>query len=144
MAVEITKVDVWVAQMADRPGALAKKLETVADAGANLEFMIARRAPDKPGRGVVFMAPLRGARQVAAARRAGLKRAKTMHSLRLVSPDRPGIGANITRALGEAGINMRGVSAAALGRRSVTYFAFDTDADAKQAARILKKTLAGK
>jgi len=144
MAIEITKVDVWVAQMTDRPGALAKKLETVADAGANLEFMIARRAPDKPGREVVFMAPLRGARQVAAARKAGLKKAKTMHSLRLVSPDRPGIGAKMTRALGEAGINMRGVSAAALARRSVTYFAFDNAADAKQAARILKKTLAGK
>ena len=92
MAIEITKVDVWVAQMTDRPGALAEKLETVADAGANLEFMIARRAPDKPGCGVVFMAPLRGARQVAAARKAGLNKAKTMHSLRLVSPDRPGTG----------------------------------------------------
>ena len=144
MAVQISKVDVWVAEMSDRPGALAQKLETVAAAGANLEFMIARRAPDKPGRGVVFMAPLRGTRQVGAARKAGLKRAKTMHSLRLVSPDRPGIGARMTRALGEARINMRGVSAAALGRRSVTYFAFDTEADAKKAARILKKTLSGR
>jgi hypothetical protein len=144
MAVKINKVDVWVAQMADRPGALAQKLETVADAGANLEFMIARRAPDKPGRGVVFMAPLRGARQLAAARKAGLKKAKTMHSLRLVSPDRPGIGAKMTRALGEAGINVRGVSAAALSRRSVTYFAFDTDADAKKAARVVRKALGGR
>jgi len=144
MPVEITKVDVWVAQMTDRPGALAEKLETVANAGANLEFMIARRAPDKPGQGVVFMAPLPGAKQARAARKAGLQKAKTMHSLRLVSPDRPGIGANITRALAEAGINLRGVSAAALGRRSVTYFAFDSAADAKMAARILKKTLAGK
>ena len=62
----------------------------------------------------------------------------------LVSPDRPGIGAKMTRALGEAGINVRGVSAAALSRKSVTYFAFDTDADAKQAARILKKALGGR
>ena len=144
MAIEITKVDVWVAEMTDRPGALAEKLDILANAGANLEFMVARRAPDKPGRGVVFLAPLRGAKQAAAARAAGLKKAKTMHSLRLVSPDRRGTGAKITAALGEAGINLRGVSAAALGRRSVTYFAFDNAADAKQAARILKKTLAGK
>jgi hypothetical protein len=47
----------------------------------------------------------------------------------------------MTRALAEAGINLRGISAAALGRRSTTYFAFDSATDADSAARILRKAL---
>jgi hypothetical protein len=47
----------------------------------------------------------------------------------------------MTRALAAAGINLRGVSAAALGRRTVTYFAFDSAADADNAVRVLKKAL---
>ncbi len=39
-----------------------------------------------------------------------------------------------------SGINLRGVSAAALGRR-VSYFAFDSAADAANAIKLLKKAL---
>jgi hypothetical protein len=44
-------------------------------------------------------------------------------------------------ALAGAGINVRGISAAALGRRAVSYFAFDSAADADAAVRVLRKTL---
>jgi len=47
----------------------------------------------------------------------------------------------MTEALAGAGINLRGISAAALGRRAVSYFAFDSTADADNAMRVLKKTL---
>jgi hypothetical protein len=47
----------------------------------------------------------------------------------------------MTNALAEAGINLRGLSAAALGRRGVSYFAFDSAADADAAIRVLKKAL---
>ena len=49
--------------------------------------------------------------------------------------------AQLCEALADAGINLRGISAAALGRRSVTYFAFDSGADADTAIRVLKKAL---
>ena len=136
---KIAKVDVWAGEMADRPGALARKLNALQDAGANLEFVIARKG--QPGKGVVFMAPLKGAAQVRAAKSAGLAKATSMHSLRLEGPDRRGLGALITAALADAGINLRGLSAAALGRRHVTYFAFDGADDARRAASILKKAL---
>ncbi len=58
-----------------------------------------------------------------------------------MGPDRPGLGAKITKALAEAGINMRGLSAAAMLRRCVVYFAFDTAADANKAAKILSQIL---
>jgi len=47
----------------------------------------------------------------------------------------------MTGALADAGINLRGVSGAAVGRRAVTYFGFDSGADADTAVRTLKKTL---
>ena len=51
--------DVWIASMDDRPGVLANLLTELAEAGADLDFIIARRAPDQPGT-VVFATPLRG------------------------------------------------------------------------------------
>ena len=144
MASQISRVDVWAGNIADRPGGLAKKLEALAEAGASLEFMIARRRPEKPDRAVVFLAPVRGPKQIRAARKAGLSKAATMYSLRLEGPDKPGLGARISDVIAEAGINMRGLSAAAIGRKYVVYFAFDSDADAKMASRILRKTFGGK
>ena len=144
MAIQISKVDVWAGEVEDQPGGLHERLEALSQAGANLEFVIARRAPEKPNTSVVFLAPLRGAAQTRAAKRLGLAKTDSLYSVRLEGPDRPGMGARITQALKDAGINMRGMSAAALGRRCVTYFAFDAADDAKKAARILKKTFAGK
>jgi len=144
MSYAIEKVDVWVGPIEDRPGGLARILETLSRAKANLEFVIARRAPDKPGTAVVFVAPLRGAAQLKAAKAAGLSKSASLHSLRLEGPDKAGIGAAITRALAEANINLRGLSAAALGRRCVVYFAFDTAEDAAKARRVLKSALPAK
>ncbi len=144
MAIQISRVEVWAGNIADSPGGLSKKLDVLAEAGASLEFVIARRRPGTPGRGVVFMAPVRGPRQIRAARKAGLSKAARMHSLRLEGPDKPGLGARISDAIAEAGINMRGLSAAAIGRKCVVYLAFDRDADAKVASRILKRTFGGK
>jgi len=138
MALNVRRVDVWVGSIEDRPGGLAEKLQALADAGAQLEFVIARRAPEKPGTGVVFLTPLKGTRQLKAAKAAGLKKSKSLRSVRVMGPDKPGMGAKITAALAEAGINLRGLSAAAIGRRFVMHIAVDKPADATKAMRILK------
>jgi hypothetical protein len=132
-------VNVWAGTIEDRPGGLAAKLETLAAAGVNLEFIIARRQPGHPGTGVVFVAPIAGAAQSRAAKKAGLTKAGNMFSLRLEGPDKPGIGATASRALANADINMRGFSGAALGRKAAIYFAFDNQADARKASQALKK-----
>ena len=141
MPYSIRKVDVWAAEIYDRPGGLIGKLEALAKAGASLEFIIARRAPDKPGKGVVFLTPVRGAKQTGAAINAGLGTTDSLHSVRVEGPDRPGLGTKMTRALADAGINLRGLSAAALGRKSVAYFAFDSADDAANAIKLLRKAL---
>ena len=68
MAVVITKIDVWSGEIQDRCGGLTEKIEALVGAGVNLEFVIARRAPDKPGTGLVFLAPPQGAAQARAAK----------------------------------------------------------------------------
>jgi hypothetical protein len=141
MAYTVTKVDVWAGEIADRPGGLGSTIEALSSAGANLEFLVSRRSPDRPGTGVVFLTPVKGAKQKNAARAAGLNTTDSLHSVRVEGPDRPGLGTKMTQAIADAGINLRGVSAAALGRRAVTYLAFDNAADANNAIRALKKAL---
>ncbi len=139
MKLGVTKPDVWAASIADRPGGLAAKLAVLANSGANLEFVIARRERSKPGTGVVFVAPLSGAKQTGAAKKAGLKKATSMSPLRVSGPDKPGIGARLTAQLAQAGISLRGLSAASIGKKFVLYLSFDSAADSAKAARLLRQ-----
>ena len=140
MALTVERVDVWAASIKDQPGGLAEKLAPLAKAGADLEFVIARRAPDKPGTGVVFVTPLRGDAQAAAGAKAGFAVADSLHSMRVEDDNKPGIGAELTRKLADAGVNLRGLSAAVIGERFIMYLALDTVEDAEKAVSLLKKT----
>jgi hypothetical protein len=138
MRVDVSHVDVWAASMDDRPGALAEKLDALAQADIDLEFIIARRAPDKPGTGVVFVTPIKGPRQIRAARKAGFEKTRSLHGLRVATGNKPGFGAELTMRLGNAGINLRGLSGAAIGNRAIFHLAFDSSDDASKAKRLLK------
>jgi hypothetical protein len=133
----IEKEDVWVAAIDDRPGGLAGKLSPLADAGADLDFIIARRAPEKPGTGVVFVTPIRGDRETRAATAAGFSVSSHMHALRVEGADVPGIAARVARRLADAGLNLRGLSAAVIGTRVVMHLAFDAEQDAMKARTVL-------
>jgi hypothetical protein len=139
MPYTIDRVDVWAGAIKDRPGGMLKVLESLANAGANLEFVIARRK--KKGTGLIFVAPLKGRKQTKAAKQKGLAKAESLQSLRVEGTDKAGLGARITCALAEAGLNVRGLSAAALGKKSVVYLAFDSRADSTKARKVLKKAL---
>jgi hypothetical protein len=139
MALKVTQTEVWAASIQDKPGGMAEKLEALAKAGAALDFVIARRSPDKPGTGVLFVAPLKGDKAVQAAKAAGFTKTDSLHSVRIEGPDEAGLGARLTRQLADAGINLRGLSAAAIGNRFVCYLALDSAADADKAAELLKK-----
>ena len=93
MAYSVKKVDVWAGEIADRPGGLAEKIQSLSTAGANLEFLIARRAADKPGTGVVFVTPIKGAKQKSAAQGTGFATTDSLHSVRVEGPDKAGLGA---------------------------------------------------
>jgi len=139
MKLDVTRVDIWAAGITDRPGGMAAKLEALSGAGANLEFLIARRCADMPGTGVLFVTPIKGPRQTKAAKAAGFKLSKSLQGLRIGAADQPGLSLKLTRALADAGINLRGASGAAIGKRAVFYLAFDSAADTAKALRLLKK-----
>jgi len=139
MKINVARSDVWAATIEDRPGGLAEKLSALAEGGANLEFVVSRRSPDQPGKGVVFVTPLKGAKQLKAAQGAGFAKSDSLHSVRLEGNDKPGLGAAISKALADAGLNLRGFSAAAFGRRFVGYLALDSAGDATKAISIVKK-----
>lgn len=139
MAYTVKKVEVWAGDIMNRPGALARVLESMRNAGASLEFMVARRVSEETSR--VFLSPIKGVRQKRAAGDVGLVPAAGMHSIRVEGPDRAGLGAAMTRALGDQSINIRGASAAAVGRRAVFYFGFADEAESKKAISALKRAL---
>ncbi len=141
MAYTIKTVEVWAADIVNKPGTLARVLEALAAAGAELEFLIARQAAEHTSR--IFLAPVKGKKQQQAARVVGLSPAAGMHSIRIDGPDRKGLGAEITRAVAAAGVNIRGASAATVGNKNVFYLGFKTEDEAKKAAGAVKKALAG-
>ena len=139
MKLDITRVDVWVAGIEDRPGGLTEKLRGLAQAGANLEFLLARRAPEQPGKAVVFAAPIKGTKQTRAARELGFHKSNSLYGIRVMAPDKPGLGLALTQSLANAGINLRGFSGTVVGKRAVFYIAFDTSADVGKAIRRLNR-----
>lgn len=138
MAYTVRKVEIWIAEIADQVGGLAAKLEALAGAGANLEVVIARRQPQMPGRGIVFVGPVTGAKAHKAAQAAGLTRATDLTALCVEGPNKAGEGHRMARLLAAAGLNMRGLSALALGRKFVAALAFDSATDADTAAKALR------
>jgi hypothetical protein len=138
MVLKVQRVDTWAASLEDTPGSLAGKLTALAKGGVNLQFVIARRAPDKPGTGVVFVTPIEGAGSRRAAHEAGFQKTDSLHTVQVEGPDKAGRGAAMMTALAEGGLNLRGVSAAAIGKKFVSYFALDTTEDAAKAVRLLR------
>jgi len=135
----VERVDIWAATIPDKPGGMAEVLTALSDAGADLQFIIARRAPEEPGKGVVFVTPLRSDAEISAAAQVGFNVTRHLHSVRILGADRPGVAAALTQKLADGGINLRGFSASAIGKQFMAYVAVDTMDDADGVVEILKK-----
>src|SRR5258707_1702005 len=137
MALKATRTDMWTCAVDDRAGGTADKLDLLAKAGANLEMVFARRAPEMPDRGLLFVTPIKGAKAVRAAEAAGITKAPNIISIRVEGGDQPGLGARMSRALGDAGVSFRGLTAIAVGKKFISYLALDNEADATRAIAVL-------
>jgi hypothetical protein len=144
MSLKVTRVDVWSGEIRDQPGGLAGVLGQLGSMGANLEMVVARRQPDRPGSGIVFLAPVKGRKVTAAAAVAGLGPTAGVAALRVEGTDRPGLGGKITGAIADAGINLRGLSAAVVGGRFAAHLAFDSREDAERAAKAIRAAAGAK
>lgn len=137
MALRIHRVQVWSAEIPDKPGAAAGMLECLTRAGADLEFLMTRPHRGKPDISVLFLAPVQGAQQIEAAQAAGLSPARDLAILCVESENRPGIGAQVMTSLAVAGINLRGISISTVAHRMVAYLAFDNEDSARLAIQVL-------
>jgi hypothetical protein len=133
------RVDVWAARIEDKPGSLANILAGLREAGADLNFILARREPDQSGHSVVYVTPLMGDAELEAAATLGFNLAARVHSVRVEGPNQPGLAAALTAKLAAAGLNLRGFSAAVLGTQFILYIGLDSAEDAAKALTILQQ-----
>lgn len=134
----IERVDVWSASIADKTGGLSWLLKGMEEAGADFNFIIARRTPENPGSGVVFVTPIRGDREIKAASTLGFSLTRSVDAVCFEADNRPGAIARLTGLMANAGINIRGLSVAVIGTRFVAYIGFDSSKDAETAVRIFQ------
>ncbi len=137
MSFKLDRVHIWSGEVADRAGGVASKLALLAQAGANLEYVLTRRQADKPGTGILFVAPLTGPVQLRAARAAGLAETSDPVVLRVEGDNQAGLAHRLTQQWALANINVQGLSMAVLKDKFVGYVAFDSVIDANRAAAIL-------
>jgi hypothetical protein len=135
----VNRVDVWATSTKDKPGGLSGILKGLYEAGADLDFVIALSAPDKPGTGVVFLTPIRGDREVEAASTLGFNLTSSVDSVRVEGDNVPGAAARLAELIADAGIDIRGFSVAVIGPRYIAYIGFDSSSDTEKAAKIIQE-----
>ncbi len=137
MSFKWDRVHVWSVEIADKAGGAAEKLSQLAQAEANLEYIYTKRLSDKPGAGILLVAPLSGASQVRAARAAGFHETDSPIVHRIEGDNEAGLAHKLTQQWELASISLQGLTMAVLENKFVGYVAFDTAQDANRAAQIL-------
>jgi len=142
MAVTVKRITLWRADVDNHPGALARTLEPLAQAGADLRLVMGYRLPQTPERAAIELYPVSGKRATAAAAQAGLAESRDIPCLLVEGDNRPGLGAAMARALADAGINIAFLVAQVLGRKFTATFGFADEATAATAMRLIKASAA--
>ena len=137
MSFKWDRVHVWACEILDQPGAAAAKLSFLAQAGANLEFIFTQRLPNKPGYGLLYVAPITGPVQQRAAKSAGLHEVEAPVVHRIEGDNEAGLAHRLTMQWELANISLQGLTMAVIGTKFVGYVCFDAVTDANRAAQIL-------
>jgi hypothetical protein len=137
MGFRLDRVHVWSGEVADQAGGMASKLAPLAQAGANLQYISTRRQAQKPGTGILYVAPVTGAAPVRAARTIGLSETHETVVLRVEGDNETGLAFRLTQQWALAGISLQALTMSVLGTKFVGYAAFDSVDDANRAAQIL-------
>jgi len=138
MPVTVKHISLWRKEIENQVGTLASTLDPVAKAGANLRVLMGYRYPGNESRAAIELYPVSGRKATAAATEAGLA-ASSIPTLLVEGDDKPGLGLAIAKAIANAGINMAFFVAQVVGRKYSAVIGFDSDADAKTAAGLIKK-----
>src|SRR5260370_15011076 len=123
MAVSVKKIDVWRVEVDNAPGALAGKLEPLAQLGADLQVVMGYNMG--PQRAVIELNPVVGRKAADAARNAGFSASPTPAVL-VEGDNKPGLGYQIAKSIGEAGSQPRFLVAPAVGSAGSGVFIYHT------------------
>lgn len=137
MSFKMQRVHVFHTEVEDQPGGISSRLKKLAEAGAHLEYVYSQRSDTKNGMGDLYVAPLHGSSELAAAREAGMHEVNEPIVMRVEGDDKAGLGGRLTQAWEMAGINLHGLVMSVVNGRFVGYATFDTVSDANKAATIL-------
>jgi hypothetical protein len=143
MPVTVKNISLWRKEVENQVGTLAHALEPVTKAGANLHVLMGYRYPGEGTKAAIALYPIAGKKVTAAASEAGLS-ASSIQTLLVEGDDKPGLGLAIAQAIAGAGINMTFFVAQSIGRRFSAVLGFETEADTKAAAPLIKKAAASR
>lgn len=137
MGFKLDRVHVWAGEVLDQAGGVAAKLAILAQAGINLEYIYTRRNPDKPGTGILYVAPISGPLSQRTARSAGLHEVDNPVVMRVEGDNQAGLAHKVTQGWAMAGLSLQGLNMSVVKDSFVGYVAFDTFTDANRAVAIM-------
>jgi len=138
MPVTVKKIVLWRKEVDNQAGTLARTLEPLARARADLRVVMGYRYPGNKAKAVIELHPVAGKKVTSAAEQAGLA-ASSIATLLVEGDNKPGLAHKIAQAVADAGVNLTSLVAQALGKGFVAAVGFETEADAKKAAGLIKK-----
>jgi len=141
MAVTVKKIKLWRTEVDNKPGVLAATLAPVAGAGVDLQLVMGYRIPGAEDKAAIEVFPVSGKKAKGAAGEAGLAES-AIPTLLVEGDNKPGLGHAIAQAIAAAGINIAFFIAQVIGRRYSAVVGFESDADARKASTIIKRTTA--
>ena len=143
MAVTVKKVTLWRSEVENKPGVLANALGPLANAGADLQVVMGYRYPGNESKAAIELYPVSGNKSIAAARAAGLS-ASSIATLLVEGDNKAGLGYATAKAIADAGINISFLVAQVIGRKYSAVFGFESEAEARKAATLIKRATASK
>ena len=143
MPVTVKSITLWRKELENKTGTLAQTLEPLAKGNADLLVVMGYRHPGDEAKAAVEVYPVASKKSVDVARQAGLA-ASSIPTLLVEGDNRAGLGYAIAQSIAEAHVNLAFLVAQVIGRRYSAVLGFESEADAKTAAALIKKATAKK
>lgn len=137
MSFKMDRVHVWGVEVKDEPGGVAAQLNRLDEAGADLEYVYTQRLAEKPGYGILCVAPLTGQEQAKVTKLLGMHEVPDPIVMRVEGDNTAGFAHRLKHAWAIAGLNLHGSILTVIGSKFVGFITFDSVEDANKAARIL-------
>src|SRR5262245_776385 len=143
MAVTVKKIVLWRKEVENKAGVLASALAPLDHAGTDIHLVMAYRFPGQESKAAIELYPVTGKKSVTAAKEAEFSESN-IPALLIEGDNRAGLGYATAQGIANSGINIDFVVVQVIGRKYSAVFGFESEADAKTCAAIIRKAGAGK